>query len=65
MGRPPEAQAEALHVDNTGMVVAIDLGVSYDIHPKNKQEVAKRFATLALANTYHQGEYIMASLPVL
>ena len=54
-----EAQAEALHVDNTGMVVAIDLGVSYDIHPKNKQEVAKRFATLALANTYHQGEYIM------
>ena len=53
-----EAQAEALHVDNTGMVVAIDLGVSYDIHPKNKQEVAKRFATLALANTYHQGEYI-------
>ncbi|GFZ37996.1 sialate O-acetylesterase [Bacteroides nordii] len=54
-----EAQAEALHVDNTGMVVAIDLGVSYDIHPKNKQEVAKRFATLALANTYHQGEYKM------
>ncbi|WP_455587761.1 sialate O-acetylesterase [Bacteroides sp.] len=52
-----EAQAEALHIDNTGMAVAIDLGLSYDIHPKNKQEVAKRLATLALANTYHQGEY--------
>lgn len=52
-----EAQAEALHVDNTGMVVAIDLGVAHDIHPKNKQEVAKRFATLALADTYHRGEY--------
>lgn len=52
-----EAQAEALHVDNTGMVVAIDLGVAHDIHPKNKQEVARRFATLALADTYHRGEY--------
>lgn len=54
-----EAQAEALHIDNTGMVVAIDLGVPYDIHPKNKQEVARRFATLTLADTYHQGEYQM------
>lgn len=52
-----EAQAEALHVDHTGMVVAIDLGVAYDIHPKNKQEVAKRFATLSLADTYQRGEY--------
>lgn len=52
-----EAQAEALHVDYTGMVVAIDLGVAYDIHPKNKQEVAKRFATLSLADTYQRGEY--------
>lgn len=52
-----EAQAEALHVDHTGMVVAIDLGVAHDIHPKNKQEVAKRFATLSLADTYQRGEY--------
>lgn len=52
-----EAQSEALHVDHTGMVVAIDLGVAHDIHPKNKQEVAKRFATLSLADTYQRGEY--------
>lgn len=52
-----EAQAEALHVTNTGMITAVDLGDPYDIHPKNKQDVGKRLASLSLANTYKIGDY--------
>lgn len=52
-----EAQAEALHLEKTGMAVAIELGEAYDIHPKNKQEVARRLANAALADTYGKGTY--------
>ena len=54
-----EAQAEALHLSNTGMVTAIDIGDIYDIHPKNKQEVGRRLAALSLARTYGKGKYHM------
>ncbi len=37
---------------NTGMAVIIDIGDAADIHPKNKQDVGKRLALNALANTY-------------
>lgn len=52
-----EAQSDALSMEGTGMVSAIDLGVAHDIHPKNKQEVGRRLALLSLANTYQRGTY--------
>lgn len=48
-----EAQTAALHVRKTGMVVITDLVDNLDdIHPRAKQEVGKRLALVALANTY-------------
>jgi len=47
-----EAQAEALSLPQTGMAVAIDLGDPRDIHPRNKQEVGRRLAAIALVNLY-------------
>jgi sialate O-acetylesterase len=48
-----EAQTMTLDaLPNTGEAVIIDLGEGKDIHPKNKQDVAKRLARWALAETY-------------
>jgi sialate O-acetylesterase len=47
-----EAQTMALSVVNTGMAVITDIGNSTDIHPKNKQDVGKRLAAIALHNVY-------------
>lgn len=47
-----EAQAEALVMDKVEMMTNIDLGEAYDIHPKNKQEVARRLARIALNLNY-------------
>ena len=49
-----EAQLQTLHLENTGMAVTIDIGDATDIHPKNKQEVGKRLALMALDNLYNQ-----------
>ncbi|MHA4894872.1 sialate O-acetylesterase [Pedobacter sp. PWIIR3] len=47
-----DAQRQTLSLPNTGMAVAIDIGDGPDIHPKNKQEVGRRLALIALAKNY-------------
>ena len=47
-----EAQLQALAIPQTGMAIAIDVGESKDVHPKNKQEVARRLGLWALGNIY-------------
>ena len=53
-----EAQAITLSLPNTGMAVITDIGNPADIHPKNKQDVGKRLAFIALHHVYNKpGEY--------
>lgn len=48
-----EAQFKALKLPNTGMAVTTDIGNGEDIHPKNKQDVGGRLASIALAKVYN------------
>lgn len=56
-----EAQVAALSIPNTGMAVTMDVGNVKDIHPKNKQEVGRRLALLALNKTYGQKDLVCDS----
>lgn len=47
-----DAQRRTLEIPNTGMVVTSDIGDTSDIHPKNKQDVGRRMAMLALKGHY-------------
>jgi sialate O-acetylesterase len=59
-----EAQRQvSLKVPNTAMSVTIDIGEAADIHPRNKQEVGRRLALIALAQTY--GKQIVSRGPTL
>jgi sialate O-acetylesterase len=59
-----QAQTRALRIRNTGMAVTTDLVDDLgDIHPRNKQDVGKRLALLALAKTYGRKD-VVCSGPV-
>ncbi|HJT35994.1 MAG TPA: sialate O-acetylesterase [Pirellulales bacterium] len=55
-----EAQTATLAVPNTGMAVTTDIGNVSDIHPRNKQEVGRRLARWALANTYGKTDVVFS-----
>jgi sialate O-acetylesterase len=48
-----ESQSKTLSLPKTGMAVTTDVGEAKDIHPKNKQDVGLRLATIALNDVYH------------
>ena len=43
-----EAQMMTLSTPNTGIAVTTDIGDTHDIHPRNKKDVGKRLAAIAL-----------------
>ncbi len=47
-----EAQSLALELKNTGMAVTIDIGDAVNVHYKNKEEVGRRLALIALNKNY-------------
>lgn len=47
-----EAQENIATLNNTGMVVTMDVGEAKDLHPKNKKPVGIRLAKTALNRTY-------------
>lgn len=49
-----EAQLMTTRLPHTGMATIIDIGAADDIHPKNKQEVGRRLALIALNKVYGQ-----------
>ena len=51
-----EVQLKTLSLPNTGMATTIDLGEEMDIHPINKQDVAKRLALAAFKIAYQKSE---------
>jgi sialate O-acetylesterase len=57
-----EAQLEALRHPNTAMVVAIDMGDAFDIHPPRKQPVGERLATAALGKVYKRRQLFSGPL---
>lgn len=56
-----EAQAAALALPNTGMAVALDIGLPADLHPTNMQEAGRRLALLAEKMAY--GRDVVCSGP--
>jgi sialate O-acetylesterase len=57
-----EEQASALNLPHVSMAVTVDIGDPRDIHPKNKQEVGRRLALVALKDIY--GRDIQARGPI-
>ena len=58
-----ESQTQTLALPATGQAVIVDLGNVRDIHPRDKRDVGRRLARLALARDY--GQKITDSGPIL
>ncbi|MFV0443699.1 MAG: sialate O-acetylesterase [Planctomycetaceae bacterium] len=59
-------EAQMLAIDalpNVGVACITDIGAAKDIHPKNKQDVGKRLARLALVDNYGYGDRIKRNGP--
>jgi sialate O-acetylesterase len=57
-----EAQTRALDsIPNSGQAVVIDLGDAADIHPRNKLDVGRRLARIALARDYGREDLVYQS----
>jgi len=57
-----EAQASAVNLPATAMVVTIDIGEADDVHPRNKEEVGRRLSLHALHHLY--GKEIVTNGPI-
>jgi sialate O-acetylesterase len=53
-----QAQSLTLSLPNTGQAVITDIGDANDIHPKNKQDVGRRLALIALNKTYGKTDLV-------
>lgn len=58
-----DAQTNTLSLPNTGQAVTVDIGNVGDVHPRNKKDVGRRLARIALARDY--GFSIVSSGPVV
>jgi sialate O-acetylesterase len=55
-----ESQRKALRLPNTGMAVAIDVGVAHNVHPMNKKDVGYRLALEAQRVAYGDNKVVSA-----
>lgn len=53
-----ESQELTLSLAKTGQVITTDIGDANDIHPRNKQDVGKRLALIALNKDYGKSDII-------
>ena len=53
-----EAQMASSKIPGAGMALTTDISDIKDIHPRNKQEVGRRLALIALARTYGKAELV-------
>ena len=59
-----DAQRQVASLENTAMVVTLDIGNPDNIHPAKKNEVGKRLSNLALDQTYGVKNTHLASKPI-
>lgn len=55
-----EAQTKTLSLPKTGQAVITDIGDPKDIHPRNKQDVGKRLALIALHKDYEKKDLVFS-----